>query len=70
MNRTYTTVQGDAWDLIAHSQLGGVEYTDRLMNLNQRYLGYYVFPAGVVLVLPAVELAVSGALPPWRGAAG
>ncbi len=33
-------------------QLGSEAYTDRLMNLNPQYLGYYTFPAGIVLKLP------------------
>ena len=41
MSKTYTTIQGDMWDSIAFSQLGSEAYTDRLMNLNPQYLGYY-----------------------------
>ena len=52
MSKTYTTIQGDMWDSIAFSQLGSEAYTDRLMNLNPQYLGYYTFPAGIVLKLP------------------
>ena len=52
MSNTYTTIQGDMWDSIAFSQLGSEAYTDRLMNLNPQHLGYYTFPAGIVLKLP------------------
>ena len=32
--KTYTTVQGDMWDMIAYKQLGSVALTDRLMWAN------------------------------------
>lgn len=69
MNK-YTTVQGDMWDSIAYAQLGDRAYTDKLMRLNQAYLGYYTFPAGIVLTLPEPEEKPGGALPPWKQTAG
>jgi phage tail protein X len=68
--RTYTTVQGDMWDSIAHTQLGDVAHTDKLLNLNQQHLGYYIFPAGVVLVLPDVDPDPPEISPPWKQVAG
>lgn len=66
MSKTYTTVQGDMWDSIAYSQLGDVNYTDKLMNLNKAYRNYFTFPAGIVLVLPEKEERVYDNLPPWK----
>lgn len=66
MSKTYTTVQGDMWDSIAYAQMGDVAYTDKLMQLNQQYLDYYTFPAGIVLVLPDPINNVDGGLPPWK----
>lgn len=66
MSKTYTTVQGDMWDSIAYHQLGSVSHTDKLMNLNQQYLEYYTFPAGIVLILPDVVPSVAPVLPPWK----
>lgn len=65
--KTYTTVQGDMWDRIAHKALGSVHYTDKLMMANRRYLSFYTFPAGIVLALPEVvnESGIEG-LPPWK----
>ena len=57
MSKTYTTIQGDMWDSIAFSQLGSEAYTDRLMNLNPQYLGYYTEDVG-------------DALPPWKQVVG
>ncbi|MCL2082878.1 MAG: tail protein X [Oscillospiraceae bacterium] len=66
MARTYTTTQGDMWDLIAHTKLGDTAHTDKLMNANQQYLGYYTFPAGIVLTLPEVPDDITDEAPPWK----
>ena len=68
----YVTVQGDKWDLIAHKALGSSAWTDRLMTANLAYIGYYIFPAGVVLELPSVEGAQpdESKLPPWKRVTG
>lgn len=59
------------WDSIAHAQLGSVAYTDKLMNSNQALLHHYIFPAGVVLVLPAVDHPkVPDSAPPWKRVSG
>ena len=68
--KTYTTAQGDMWDSIAFREMGSVDYTDQLMNVNQRYREYYTFPAVVVLTIPDPILPVSDALPPWKKVAG
>lgn len=66
--RTYTTVQGDTWDAIAHRELGGTEHTGALMAANRHQHGVIFFPAGVELVLPdetpAKRLDIT--VPPWR----
>lgn len=67
---TYTTKQGDMWDAIAHTQLGDVSYTDKLMNLNQQYREYYTFPAGIVLQLPEVSTDLIDTMPPWKQVTG
>lgn len=66
MSKTYRTVQGDMWDSIAYSQMGDVAYTNELLRLNRQYLGYYTFPAGIVLILPEPVERVSNTLPPWK----
>lgn len=64
--KTYTTIQGDMWDSIAHKTLGSTDYAGALMVKNRAYLDYYIFPAGIVLELPEVRTAVSETLPPWK----
>lgn len=70
MSKTYTTIQGDMWDSIAHSQLGDVAYTDKLMNLNTTYRHYYIFPAGITLTLPDLVEEINNTLPPWKKVSG
>lgn len=67
---TYTTVQGDMWDSIAHRQIGSEAYTDKLMAMNPQYLDYITFPAGIVLQLPDAVTPTSDDLPPWKQVAG
>ncbi len=64
--RTYTTVQGDTWDMIAHKKLGNTDYTDRLIGANQEHVGTLLFQAGVTLRLPSIPEKTSGSLPPWK----
>ena len=70
MRRTYRTVQGDMWDLIAHTQLGSDAHVDKLINLNQQYIGYYIFPAGIVLKLPDIQPGTPAIAPPWKQVVG
>jgi len=66
MTNTYTTISGDMWDKIAYEKMGSVLYTDKLMKANIKYAALVVFPAGIVLTIPAVEDKVNMELPPWK----
>lgn len=66
MPRTYTTISGDVWDMIAKEQLGGERYTSLLMQANPEHLNTVVFSAGVSLVLPEITTPTPESLPPWR----
>ena len=66
MAKTYRTVDGDMWDSIAYRQLGSCDYTNRLMRLNQSYIGLFIFPAGIELVLPEIKSNPVNPLPPWK----
>lgn len=67
MENTYTTKQGDAWDLIAFRVYGDVKYTGWLMQNNFPYLDIFVFDAGVVLQTPPLpESEQMAGLPVWR----
>ena len=66
MSKTYTTVSGDMWDLIAKKTLGSEAYTDCLIKQNRRYRTTFVIPAGVVLTIPSVAPKPSAGLPQWK----
>lgn len=66
LNNTYTTVSGDTWDIVAYKAYGNEMYMDTLIKANIEYKDTYIFPAGVVLTLPGIELTVSESLPPWK----
>ncbi|MCX4373611.1 MAG: tail protein X, partial [Dysosmobacter sp.] len=53
MSKTYRTIQGDMWDKIAYEQMGSVLYTDQLIKANADHAAVVIFPAGVVLTIPA-----------------
>ena len=67
MENTYTTKQGDAWDLIAFRVYGDVKYTGWLMQNNFPHLDIFVFDAGVVLQTPELpESEKMADVPIWR----
>lgn len=65
---TYTTIQGDMWDLIAWRVYGSARYVTTLVQANPDHLQVFTFEAGVVLEAPEVPPAESESanLPPWR----
>ena len=64
---TYTTKQGDTFDLIAFQQLGSARYVERLINANRAHVSTVIFKAGVTLELPTItEETKTAKLPPWR----
>ena len=64
---TYTTKDGDLWDLIAYQQLGSCKYVSELINANRQHVSTVIFRAGVELTLPTIEQEQrTASLPPWR----
>lgn len=64
---TYTTIQGDTFDIIAFNVYGDCKYTDKLIRANMEYKDYLIFPAGIVLTLPDLEIKTAlSDLPPWK----
>ena len=66
MPSSYTTIQGDMWDLIAYRQLGSELYMDDLIDANKKYREIVVFPAGITLTIPDVVTPTAVLLPPWK----
>ncbi len=63
---SYTTISGDKWDGIAKKMLGSELYTDKLIKANIEYSHIFIFSAGIVLKVPALEEEVPLQLPPWK----
>lgn len=64
--RTYTTISGDTWDLIAYKVYGDGMYMDLLIKENIKYKDIYTFPAGVILFVPEIAPETQETLPPWK----
>lgn len=65
-DRSYTTIQGDMWDLIAYRVYGHESYMSTLLEANQGYNDITVFSAGITLTCPDVGASTASTLPPWR----
>jgi len=63
---TYTTKQGDRWDMIAFKVLGNENYMSQLLAANKQHREVYIFPAGVVLTIPEITEETASTAPPWR----
>ncbi len=63
---TYTTIQGDCWDMIAFKVYGKESYMSKLLEANKQYRETYIFPAGVVIIVPEIKEETVSTAPPWR----
>ena len=52
--KTYTTIQGDCWDLIAFKIYGEEKYMKLLAEANLSLLDYLIFPPGTVINVPDI----------------
>ena len=64
--KTYTTIQGDMWDLIAFKVYGKEAYISKLLEANEDLREITVFPSGVEIICPKADAETSRILPPWR----
>jgi len=67
--RTYSTSQGDVYDLISFKVYGDAGFGDVIAAANPAYMDTVVFNADVILTIPdmpAVAAPSSAAMPPWR----
>jgi phage tail protein X len=66
MSKEYVTQTGDMWDGIAFDQMGSTSLTNTLMNANASLHDIFIFPAGVTLEIPDVQIPPPGGMPPWK----
>ena len=64
--KTYQTIQGDTWDIIAKKMYGNEKRMDLLMSANFSLLDYFVFPAGIQVSVPDLKEKERYAIPEWR----
>jgi hypothetical protein len=65
-NKTYTTIAGDTWDIIAFNIWGDEFKMTDLQKANPDYLHVVMFDADVVLNVPEVETAAASMVAPWN----
>lgn len=63
---TYTTIQGDVWDMIAYKVYGNEKYMTLLLEANPSLVEIAVFPQGVTVSCPDKPPEAVDTLPPWR----
>ncbi len=66
MASTYTTVQGDTWDLIAYKLYGEEKYMKYLIEANWPLLDVLIFSSGTVLTVPELPEKANEDVPFWR----
>ncbi len=62
----YTTIAGDRWDIIAYKTTGSEFNLDKLMKANVEYIETVIFPAGVELNIPKINIEPDEGLPVWK----
>ena len=66
MSKTYTTIQGDTWDLIAYKLYGSEKYMKNLIEANWPLLEVLVFSSGTVINVPDIPEDSDEDVPFWR----
>ena len=66
LKKTYITMQGDTWDMVSYRVYGNEHFMDLLVKANSPYQDIVIFPANIVLAVPAVEDPIVQSLPPWK----
>ena len=66
MSKTYTTIQGDTWDLIAYKLYGSEKYMKNLIQANWPLLEVLVFSSGTVINVPDIPEDSDEDAPFWR----
>lgn len=64
--KTYRTILGDTWDIIAYKMYGNEYKMKELIEANEKYRRTVIFKSGVILNIPEVEQAEEYR-PAWLG---
>ena len=66
MGTTYTTIQGDTWDLISFKLFGSEKYMKNIIEANWPLLETLVFSSGTVITVPDLPEESDEDAPFWR----
>lgn len=66
--KTYETIQGDTWDLIAYKLYGTESAMKYLIEANWPLIDVLIFSAGTKINAPELPEELTSDLPPWRDA--
>ena len=66
MPKTYTTTQGDTWDMISLRVYGTEKHLGELIAANPAHRETVFFSANTQLVIPVVAVVENSKLPPWK----
>jgi len=66
MASTYTTIQGDTWDLMAWKLYGDEKHMKTLIEANWSLIRTLVFSAGTEIKVPDISETPADTLPFWR----
>ena len=70
MPDTYTTKQGDTFDMIAKLIWGDEKLMHHIMKANPDHQEAVLFSAGITLKIPVLDETDTLSLPPWRTSRG
>lgn len=67
MSKTYTTIQGDMWDLISLREYGSDKFSHILLDNNRNLVEIVIFDAGTEVFIPDLATEDDGInIPAWR----
>ena len=68
MPKTYTTSQGDMWDIVSLKNYASEKFLDILIEANWQHRKTVFFASGVKLTIPEItqESRDNRNLPPWK----
>jgi phage tail protein X len=63
---SYTTVQGDTFDMLAYRAYGDEFKAHLIIQANPQYSNVIIFNSGVTLTIPIITKEAAASLPPWK----
>lgn len=65
-DKTYVTIAGDTWDIVAHKVYSNSRLFHQIIKANKKHIGTIIFDAGVSLTIPDLKEVVTENVAPWR----